>query len=33
MTALAQVQAAARAFDNITDELAALETLQRLSSR
>jgi hypothetical protein len=30
---LAQVQAAAWAFDNITDEPAALETLQRLCSR
>jgi len=30
---LAQVQAAAWAFDNLTDAQAALETLQRLSSR
>jgi hypothetical protein len=30
---LAQVQAAAWAFDNIADEPAALETLQRLCSR
>jgi hypothetical protein len=30
---LAQVQAAAWAFENITDEPAALETLQRLCSR
>ena len=30
---LAQVQVAAWAFDNITDEPAALETLQRLCSR
>lgn len=30
---LAQVQAAAWAFDNITDEPAALETLERLCSR
>jgi hypothetical protein len=30
---LAQVQAAARAFDNITDEPAALESLERLCSR
>ena len=30
---VAQVQAAAWAFDNITDEPAALETLQRLCSR
>jgi hypothetical protein len=30
---LAQVQAAAWAFDNITDEPAALETLQRICSR
>jgi hypothetical protein len=30
---LAQIQAAAWAFDNITDEPAALETLERLCSR
>jgi hypothetical protein len=30
---LAQVQAAAWAFDNITDEPAALESLERLCSR
>jgi hypothetical protein len=30
---LAQVQAAAWAFDNITDEPGALETLERLCSR
>ncbi len=30
---LAEVQAAAWAFENITDEPAALETLQRLCSR
>jgi hypothetical protein len=30
---IAQVQAAAWAFDNLTDEPTALETLQRLCSR
>jgi hypothetical protein len=30
---LAEVQSAAWAFENITDEPAALETLQRLCSR